>query len=80
MKKITVCPAQPIAGRWTERVAQRATLTRLNKIANLWAEIAVLWGDIDMTLVGDADDEIREIEARAIELQQYWAERLGGVQ
>jgi len=59
---------------WSTPRAQKATLDRLQKIANLYAEIALIWGDIDQSIVSKAEDRIGDVKEDAEEFQVAWDE------
>ena len=71
---IHLTPKPPLSGSWSERRARTATLARLNRIANLWAEIALLWSDVDCGLETEADEQIVELRKREQELLAHWSE------
>jgi hypothetical protein len=62
--------SKPILKTWTTAGAQRATITRLDRIDAALIEIAGLWGDMDEFLVGRADElrhAVGELRADVIE-------------
>ncbi|MBY6243915.1 hypothetical protein [Methylosinus sp. Sm6] len=76
MREIAIT-ARPLNWRkWTAARARRATLDRLEKIANLHAEIAMIWGDVDESIVSTAEVHIQDTKYVAEELQMHWDDSL----
>ena len=76
MKLLTFTPKNPLRD-WTDAKARKATLLRLEKAGTLLSEIAVLWGDVDESAVGNAEDLAQQCQDMARNLQQFWAEGVG---
>lgn len=64
-----------ILKKWTPRIAQRASETRLNKIDALLIDIALLWGDEDESLVRRAEDLRIDVDDFKKEMAESLAER-----
>lgn len=72
MRELVITAKTPIWRRWTKKIARRATLDRLQKIANLHAEIALIWGDVDESIVSTAEKHINDAKYLAEDLQLHW--------
>lgn len=72
-KEMVLVPRRP---DWkSERQARKATLDRLTKAANVVAEIACLWDDVDMSIVGEAEDLVEQVRRVHVSCQEIWAQR-----
>lgn len=74
MKMLVLNPRPILWRRWTEAIARRATLERLQKIADLYGEIGQIWGDVDESIVARAEDAISDVRQRHEEFQLMWDE------
>lgn len=69
---LTPTPKNPLR-RWSQRAAQKATLSRMEKAATLLAEIGVIWDDVDQYTVGVVEQHIEELRREFAALQEDWA-------
>jgi hypothetical protein len=74
---VIVAAARNPLNVWTEAKARKATLDRVQKAANLFAEIALIWGDVDESAVSIAEEHGRQMEEFGRYLQDCWAEQEG---
>jgi len=73
MKELSIVSANPLT-RWTNEVARKATVKRLERAASALAEISVIWTDVDNTIVDEAERMIEDIRQAHLDWQVYWSE------